>query len=167
MKILVFSDSHGSVREMAAAIDAHPDSRYVLHAGDGARDFAVIRAAYPGLCFAGVAGNCDFMLGMDEKPALQCTLEIEGLRVFLTHGHRFFVKSSTYEITEYAANNDIDIAVFGHTHLPLDVWLPDVGKRGVRLFNPGTVSGNGTGRRTYGIIDIRPNGVLTSHGKIS
>lgn len=167
MKILVFSDSHGSVWEMERAIASHPDAEYVLHAGDGAREFLTLREKYPEKAFAGVAGNRDFMLDSDEKPLSQCTLDIGGVRFFLTHGHKFFVKSSTYAIIEYAQNNNIDIAVFGHTHLPLDVWLPDVGKRGVRLFNPGTISGAGSGRRTYGIIDIRPNGVLTSHGKIS
>ena len=151
---------------MERAIADHPDAEYALHAGDGAREFALLRGKYPGIAFVGVCGNCDFMLGSTEKPPLQCTLDLGGVRLFLTHGHRFFVKSSTYSLTEYAAGNDIDIAVFGHTHEPLDVFLPDVGGRGVRLFNPGTVSGNGTYRKTYGIIDIRNNGILTSHAEI-
>ena len=167
MKILVFSDSHGSMREMEKAAADHPDARYALHAGDGAREFVVFRQRHPELACVGVCGNCDFMLGLDEKPPVQTTLDIEGLRIFLTHGHRFFVKSSTYELVEYAGENDIDIAIFGHTHQPLDLWLPDVGKRGLRLFNPGTISGSGSYSRTYGIIDVRPNGVLTSHGTIN
>ena len=162
MKIIVFSDSHGRTAEMERAISAHPDAGYVLHAGDGAREFSLMRGLYPGVAFAGVSGNCDFLLDRNDKPPASLTLDIGGVRIFLTHGHRFFVKSSTYALTEYAADNDIDIAVFGHTHEPLDLWLPDVGKRGVRLFNPGSVSGNGTGESTYGIIEIRRNGVLTS-----
>lgn len=166
MKILVFSDSHGRTAGMERAIDSHPDAAYILHAGDGAREFSLMRGSRPGAAFVGVRGNCDFLLETNDKPPLQTVLDIEGVRILLTHGHRYFVKSSTYALTEYAAENDIDIAIYGHTHLPADLFLPDVGRRGLRLFNPGTVSGSGTGICTYGIIEIRPNGILTSHASV-
>ena len=163
MKILVFSDSHGEVAGMDRAVSAHRDAEYILHAGDGAGDFRVLRERHSDRAFANVAGNCDFtFFDSADRPPLQCTLDVAGRRIFLTHGHKFYVKSSAQALIEHAEKNDIDIAIFGHTHNPLNLWLPDVGKRGLRLVNPGTVSGSGTGRHTYAIIDIRGGDVLVS-----
>ena len=159
MKLIVFSDSHGDVSTMKKALEAHPDAECVLHAGDGARDFAALRDACPGRAYSGVCGNCDFFTE-GSPPAI--VLELAGKRILLTHGHRFRVKHTTETLIAFAEQKNADIVIFGHTHEPLDLWLPDRGARGIRLFNPGTVSGSGTGNRTYGIIDIRPNGVLCS-----
>ena len=165
MKIIVFSDSHGDLAAMKRALGRHPDAACCLHAGDGAREFAALCDLFPDLSFAGVAGNCDFMPG-GGRPPEQCTLDLDGLRVFLCHGHRFAVKGSTSLLEEYAAANDVDIAIFGHTHEPCDRWLPDAGRRGLRLFNPGSIGGRGWDGATYGLIDIRPNGILTSIANI-
>ena len=161
MKLIVFSDSHGDLSRMRAALRRHPDAGYCLHAGDGAREFALLRELFPGVAFAGVAGNCDFLPG-GERPPEQCTLELGGKRIFLCHGHRFAVKGSTALLEEYAFENGIDVAVFGHTHEPCDRSVAAPDGRTVRLFNPGSVGGRGWGRATYGVIDIRPNGTLFS-----
>lgn len=163
MKILVFSDSHGRSAAMERAVSLHRGAEYLLHAGDGAAEFELLSARHPELACAGVRGNCDPASVSVGSPApLSCTLEIGGKRIFLTHGHTFSVKLGTDALIKRAAEADADIAVFGHTHQPLELFIPGVGRNGLWLFNPGTVSGAGTGRFTYGIIEIRANGVLTS-----
>lgn len=160
MKIIVFSDSHGRADAMQRVIAMHPDAEMILHAGDGAREFDYIAAENPGISCVGVPGNCDFF---GAKNPSSVTLDLDGVRIFLTHGHRFSVKSGYDTITAHARENDIDIAVFGHTHVPLDRYLPgDDGQKPLRLFNPGSISHPHGGYPTYGLIEIRRSGILCS-----
>ena len=39
-------------------------------------------------------------------------------RVFITHGHRFYVGSGVERLREYALENGYDIVMYGHTHMP-------------------------------------------------
>ena len=88
MKLLVFSDSHGVVMHMESAVRAHrPDM--VLHLGDCVEDFQALRALFPDLPMDHVPGNCDY--GADG-PATKL-LTLSGMRIFMTHGHRYGVKS--------------------------------------------------------------------------
>ena len=160
MKIIIFSDSHGIARGMQDALSKHPDAKTVLHCGDGAREFEYLAEEHPDKSFTGVPGNCDFF---GAKNPSTVTLDIDGTRILVTHGHRFFVKSSTSALISHARENDIDIAIFGHTHIPLDRYIAgEEGQKPLRLFNPGSVSCPHSGRPTYGIIEIRKNGILTS-----
>ncbi len=160
MKIIVFSDSHGRADAMQRVIAMHPDTEMILHAGDGAREFDYITEENPGISCIGVPGNCDFF---GTKNPSSVTLDLDGVRIFLTHGHRFSVKSGYDTITAHARENDIDIAIFGHTHIPLDRYLPgDDGQKPLRLFNPGSISHPHGGYPTYGLIEIRRSGILCS-----
>jgi len=47
------------------------------------------------------------------------------------------------------AFSDVDIIVFGHTHVPLNVI-----KGGIVLFNPGSYRGGYSARGTVGVIEI-------------
>ena len=149
---------------MQKAIALHPDAKVILHAGDGAREFDYITAENPGVSCVGVPGNCDFFA---MKNPSSVTLDLDGTRLFLTHGHRFSVKSGYDALIAHARENDIDIAVFGHTHIPLDRYIAeDDGKKPLRLFNPGSIGHPHDGKPTYGIIEIRKNGILTSLANI-
>ena len=160
MKIIVFSDSHGRASAMQEVLMMHPDAKMVLHCGDGAREFEYFAEEHPGLSFTGVPGNCDFF---GAKNPATVILDVDGVRILLTHGHRFFVKSSTSALITHARENDIDIAIFGHTHVPLDRYISgEEGQKPLRLFNPGSISCPQSGNSTYGIIEIRKNGILTS-----
>ena len=58
MKILVFSDSHGSAYKMEEAVRAeNPD--FVFFLGDGEGDLHVLTNAFPQLPVQAVRGNCD------------------------------------------------------------------------------------------------------------
>lgn len=81
MRILVLSDSHGNVDNMARAVELTAPDR-VLHLGDCQRDLTALRARFPALPMEGVPGNCDW--GSCDQP--ERLLEIGGVRIFALHG---------------------------------------------------------------------------------
>ena len=149
MKILVFSDSHRALGNMYDAIAAeNPDQ--ILHLGDHYEDAEDLRAAYPSIAIQYVAGNCDYAY---EVPT-ELTLCIGGVRIFMTHGHRYWVKSDVSRLLAAAKVQKAAIALFGHTHHP---FLETID--GVTLLNPGA-SGYANGKAGYGRILIE-NGKFT------
>ena len=152
-RLTVFSDSHGSSGALREAIELHRrDTDCFIFLGDGCRE-AVPLLEDCGKAYQVVPGNCDmFVGGMPES----LTLDLGAARIFICHGHRY----------------GADIALFGHTHLRLDRYLPPErdGERPLWLFNPGSISRPREGRPSYGIIDILRDGerldVLLSHAEL-
>ena len=85
MKILVFSDSHGNAHWMGSALAAHSaDTDTVMHLGDGKREFLAMMQSYPRIGHICVNGNYeDPFFNSRESTA---TVELDGLRFFLSHG---------------------------------------------------------------------------------
>ena len=140
MKILVFSDSHGVLNEMCAAIDAEePD--YVIHLGDHIRDAEALMRFYPQLPVRYVRGNCD----LTDYTALEMAVVMYGnVRIMMCHGHRYGVKNSLLRLTMAAKEQAADVVLFGHTHCPYceeydNLWL----------VNPGAA-----GHGCYGIVEV-------------
>ena len=152
MRILILSDSHGSARNLREVLLRHPDITTVLHLGDGNRELQNAEEAFPTHRFYAVAGNCDFAC-----PAPGARLETFcGKKVFLTHGHMYGVKGGYYTLECAARERGVDIALFGHTHLPFEDYAD-----GLYLFNPGSLKdGN------YGILEISSAGIMTRHMKL-
>ena len=141
MKIAVFSDSHGAIRKMQQACRAlAPDM--AVHLGDFERDASWLTVAVPALPVKALRGNCDFASGAPESD----TLFVDGLKIFLCHGHLYRVKQGLENLTMAAGVAGADIVMFGHTHQPLVTT-----KSGVTLINPGSA---GEGRRqTCALLD--------------
>lgn len=154
MKICVFSDSHGQVRNMEAAIGLEkPDMCFFL--GDGERDLDVINDLYPSLPVYNVKGNCDFMSDANTR----LVRNIDGVRIYATHGHRDNVKlESEYRTLEANAREaGADIALFGHTHIQYFSQRGDL-----TIINPGSI-GYGT-YAGYAVIET-DNGKFTADVK--
>ncbi len=142
MKILVFSDSHGEMKYMQEAVQTEkPD--LIFHLGDHIRDADRLADECASVPVIRVAGNCD-RLSFGQEILLH---ECGGIRFYLTHGHRQGVKTGLMRLTYSAMEADAQIALFGHTHVPL---CKEMG--GITLFNPGSCGGYGA---TYGVIEIR------------
>lgn len=142
MKLLILSDSHGTLCHMTEAIEAeHPD--YVIHLGDHMRDAEELQRQYPLLPILSVKGNCDFGPGQEQAMA-----EYGGIRILAAHGHRYGVKSGLLRYFYAAKENQVDVALFGHTHLPYCE-----AQDGLWLLNPGSCGASS--RPTYGIIEIQ------------
>lgn len=119
----LISDTHGLLRP--AVHEALAGVELILHAGDvgGAAIIAELELIAP---VRAVAGNCDDPFA-DGLP-LALDLEIDGLRIHVSHGHELGVPSPAKLLERYAA----DVIVYGHTHKPL------VEQHGTRIVvNPG------------------------------
>lgn len=159
LEILIFSDSHGSALPMRRAIEAHPMAKYVLFCGDGVRDIAELEQAFPAMIFVSVKGNCDLFVSEDDAPT-ERIFTLGGLTVLLTHGHLYGVKGGYGVAATYAARAGADLLIFGHTHHPIEGRM-SVGDKSIHYFNPGSI---GSGERSYGVLTVRENGYLFSHG---
>lgn len=160
MRILVVSDSHGNNENLKKIIEQAGDCDMMFHLGDIQTDPEYIRdmARCPKEHVYIVSGNNDFVypLPMHE------IVELGDYRIFLTHGHRYYVSGSLGSLEEVALENDCNVAFFGHTHLP---YLNEGGP--VTLANPGSVTyPRQSGRqKTFMIMDIDNKGIAHySHG---
>ena len=137
--IFAFSDIHE--RQLSPALLAiAQESDFVFFLGDGAARIGDL-ALHKG--FYGVAGNCDYLPLPEET-----VVETEGLKILLTHGHRYGVKSDLLSLS---------LRVFyGHTH------IPEVTERsGVTLVNPGSLSYPAFGQPTYAYTCITDGRAFT------
>ena len=142
MKIMIFSDLHGdSDQEIERAFETND---YVIFLGDGLMKIRYFEYAYPEK-FLFVRGNCD---GYDETP-LRRILDFDGIRVMLTHGHEERVKYGLMTLYGVAKKENINVALFGHTHRP-EVTKID----GILFVNPGSASSSYGGKATAARLTI-------------
>lgn len=132
MRFLVLSDTHGDRTQMVRALDYLEALRAdaLLHLGDYAAD-ADFLARELRIPARAVSGNCDAFRSMrPTEEAFEC----EGVRILLTHGHRYGVKEDLQRLTYAALERACAVALFGHTHEPFLAR-----EQGVLLLNPGSL----------------------------
>lgn len=111
MLLAVFSDTHGNIEPMCRAVLAHgPDA--ALHLGDCVRDAQALRQRFPALDVRAVRGNCDFGGGAPDR----LLLDWEGVRILMTHGHLYNVKTTLDSLRNAAGFTGARLALYGHTH---------------------------------------------------
>ncbi len=167
MKWIVFSDSHGTARNMEKVLDMHFDTADgFLFLGDGYREFRHLADCYPGRTYLCVRGNCD--PAEADAPPLEELADIGGVRIMLTHGHRYQVKSGTEMLVSAARARRADIVLYGHTHEPFQQYLPPEGEgeQPLYVFCPGSITLPRVGHPAYGILEIRANGILLTNAEI-
>jgi uncharacterized protein len=133
MRLVITADTHVPKRardlpvSLWAAVDA---ADAVIHAGDwvSVSLLDALLARCPRLI--GVYGNND---GPDLRARLPevARVELDGLRLAVVHE----TGPATGREARCAARfGDVDLLVFGHSHIPWDTVAPD----GLRLLNPGS-----------------------------
>lgn len=145
--IFAFSDIHEKTLPPYLG-DIAAESDYVFFLGDGA---ARIGDLVLHKNFYGVAGNCDSL----PLPR-EITLDIEGVKILLTHGHSYGVKSDLLSLSLRARELGCRLAYFGHTHIAETVDVD-----GVTLINPGSVSHPLYGSPTYAYTVIEGGRAFT------
>lgn len=155
MRILVLSDSHGMYQSVRRVVMKHSDAEVIIFCGDGADDIEEIKREFTDRMVIAVRGNCDFCC---SNPNVE-TITLEGKRLFITHGHLYGVKGGLYTLACAAREAEADIAIFGHTHIPVEIY-----DDGLYLFNPGSIMGY---EGSYGLIDITPQGIVTNTVKFT
>ena len=161
LKILVFSDSHGSTLFMRKALNMNKDTEVVFFLGDGLEDVDTLSHLYPNVAWIVVSGNNDYApMFRGATVDKLATITIEGYKIILTHGHQHYVKQSTDGLKRLAKAQEADIVLYGHTHTPHEEYVPD-DDHSFYLFNPGAASGYSP---SFGVImlDKMP---LFSHGR--
>lgn len=151
MRAVVFSDTHSNTALMVEAVKRfRPD--LLIHLGDYVRDTTVLKYEFPEIPLYSVRGNCD--IGVDA-PDIDI-VQMGQVKVFITHGHLYNVKyDHSYTLAYAAQERGASIALFGHTHEPLNEELGSL-----RLINPGS-AGKGS-KPTCAIIEVFDNGGIAS-----
>lgn len=141
-KVLVVSDSHGLTKELEALRERHfNDVELMIHCGDSEimPDDKVMNG------YLTVRGNCDF----DGYP-LETTTEIAGRKFFITHGHKYSVKTSLMNLSYKASEAGANIVCFGHSHV---LGAEVIG--GTLFLNPGSIRlPRGRIEKTYVILEL-------------
>ncbi|MBR6681043.1 MAG: metallophosphoesterase [Clostridia bacterium] len=167
MKLLILSDTHGRSDRVIRVLKLHADADAILFLGDGISDMARSGADI-GRLFC-VRGNCDtFSLGSNIYSPDELSLCFDGYNILMMHGHSHGVKSGLERAMEYAAAKGADVLLFGHTHTPLEKYIPanSDNERPMYLFNPGSLGAGRGGTSSYGLIQIKNRHILFSHGSL-
>lgn len=147
MKIYIFSDSHGNCMPMLNVLQNNAgDYDFVIHLGDYSDDTKYIDRTIGITPSLYVSGNNDYG---SKFPATR-TVELEGVKIFMCHGHTLGVKSSLNSLYYSAVSNSCSVALFGHTHSP---FSDD--ESGILICNPGSIGVASFGAYTYGILEIK------------
>ncbi len=153
MKILVVSDTHGNEDNLKKVLQMEGMPDYLLHLGDAESGEHAIESLVTCPVWM-VAGNCDFFTRLPKTRII----EIEGLRILMTHGHYYYVSVGTRDLMEDAKANGCQVAMFGHTHRPvLDQSDPEL-----TVLNPGSLSypRQPDRRPSYATITTEPDGAV-------
>lgn len=130
MKILIISDTHRRDEQFLRVMEREAPVEMIIHAGDaeGSEDEFSRIAGMPILY---VAGNNDHT-ALSPRTLL---VPIGKQRAFVAHGHLYQVYLSTEAIEREARMRHCQIAIFGHTHVP----LLETSRNGILLLNPGSL----------------------------
>lgn len=161
MKLLVFSDSHSCPNRLLKAVNNHNGKcDLIVFLGDGLKDLDIISSKFPNIPIVKVKGNCDYFSPKDILNEI--ILDLDGIRVLITHGHNHGVKYGYESILQYAYELEVDAVFFGHTHVPCDK-VEYIENKKIHLFNPGSVALTST----YGVVNTSNGVLVTNVGKIS
>ncbi|MBE6810670.1 MAG: metallophosphoesterase [Ruminococcaceae bacterium] len=157
MRIVVISDSHGHGSIVDRIIRRESSADIIIFLGDVTSDIEDFTYEYTDKKFYIVSGNCDIF------PSFPYTTvaDVNGTKIFITHGHTLGVKSSTATLSAAARQSDCKIALYGHTHVS-NIKYED----GLYIVNPGSCARSRDGGNSYAVIDIRDNGILPTIIKI-
>lgn len=109
MKVLVFSDAHGSKDLIQNIVQTHQDADYIISLGDTEVRFEFLQQ----YDIVAIKGNYP----RDPGFAYEREMTLLGRSLFLTHGHKYGVHRSLVKLSNHAIENQYDIVLYGHTHI--------------------------------------------------
>lgn len=137
MKLLITSDIHGREDRLKEVVKKHKDVDYHLNAGDICLDPIVYEKYHMIL----VKGNNDFF---SSEPLFRA-LDLNGVKIYLTHGHKEHVKFGLDKLLLNAQLHESNLVIFGHTHQKYLKIDPQI-----TILNPGAL---GDYHKSYAIYD--------------
>lgn len=151
MRIVVISDSHGHGSVVDKIIRRESSADIIIFLGDVTTDIEDFTYEYSDKKFYIVSGNCDVFSNFPYT----AVADVNGIKIFITHGHTLGVKGGTGALASAARQSDCKIALYGHTHVS-NIKYDD----GLYIVNPGSCARSRDGGNSYAVIDIRENGIL-------
>ena len=150
MKVLICSDTHRRHDNYLKVLEKDGPFDRMIHCGDTEGGESLISEA-AGCPSEIVAGNNDFF---GELPR-ECVFWLGGKKVWVTHGHNYYVAFDKKIIAEEARSRGMDVVMYGHTH------RPEIEEQGVLCINPGSLSyPRQQGRQpSYIVLDIDEKGM--------
>ncbi|GHB56272.1 phosphoesterase [Streptomyces cirratus] len=133
MRLLLISDTHLPTRAKAlpaALVEECGRADVVIHAGDWVDEDAYAQLAGHARELVGVHGNNDSPALCRRLPEV-ARVVLEGVRVGVVHETG---AAAGREARCERRFPDLDVLVFGHSHIPWDTTAPG----GLRLLNPGS-----------------------------
>ena len=129
MRILIVSDTHRRNENFLKVVEKAGPFDMVVHCGDvEGSEYIISKAA--GCPVMMVQGNNDFFTELPREKEFM----LGKYKVWLTHGHNYYISMNTEVIKEEARLREADIVMCGHTHKP----MVDIGTD-VTLINPGSI----------------------------
>lgn len=114
MRVLVVSDTHRHNNNYLKVLERVRPIDMVVHCGDAeGSEFLISESA--GCPVEIVSGNNDFFSNLPREREFM----IGDYRVWLTHGHNYYVSMSNETLKEEAVARGVDIVMYGHTHKPV------------------------------------------------
>ena len=175
VKALVISDSHGNPRVMQAIISAFGNKcDCMCFCGDGLLDLVEsLELGFfdkefgqhipPAIFFVrGNGDNSTTTIFTDKRIPIIVPefleIKLAGKNVFLTHGHRYNVYYGNKDLRTEAINRGMDIAWYGHTHVPNSL-RSHVTRNGrndfLGILNPGSCAqARGGMPNTFAIVEV-------------
>lgn len=130
MKVLIVSDTHGNHKNLDRILDQAGHIDMFIHLGDveGGEEYldAVLDCEKHM-----VRGNNDFFSDLPKEEEFK----IGDNKVFITHGHGYYVSLDPEYIKEEGKARNADIVMYGHTHKPYFDKDAEI-----IVLNPGSVS---------------------------
>ena len=149
-RIVAISDTHGAYKPIEQMYEKFKADIYV-HCGDGYREAEIFRNSGEFHPLVFVKGNCDINC---PEPA-ERELNVDGRKIFITHGHRYYVKSGMSELYDLAKREGYTAVFFGHTHNPTCSYVS-----GCWFLNPGSAGRPYDGKPKAAVLDITDTGVF-------
>lgn len=127
-EIIVVSDTHRFNGYLTDLEKAYPQADLYLHLGDLQDD----PSRFPKWKF--VRGNTDDFFPGQLMPSMR-VVEKDGIRILMTHSHKFSQSSLKEELVRLARENNCSVVLYGHTHVPAIK-----NEQGIWMINPGSPS---------------------------
>lgn len=146
-RLLILSDSHGKIAYIDDILRKHNHQfDLLIHLGDQCSDMVSFLPSLDQYYL--VRGNMESHLSdIEENPYYKkegLEIKLEGLSIFLTHGHRFSLHATSVFLHKESIKKGYQLVLHGHTHKKRNEVVD-----GIHYFNPGALTD-----RDYGMITL-------------
>lgn len=149
MKVLIVSDTHRIDDNYHKVIEKESPIDLLIHCGDTEGSEELISKLAN--CKAEIVmGNNDFFTLLPKEKEFM----IGKNKVFMTHGHNYYVSMGNKRIKEEALSRGANVVIYGHTHKPIIEREDDI-----IIINPGSLTyPRQDGKRpSYVVMEIQEN----------